>query len=118
MNLRPALQDFAQAQESVLRTHDPVRGEEGWKTMTAQAGVSRLVEELGEVLTEMFGQDDVCDFLVASLRDHVEECGIDLDFSSKNVRKEVADVANFCMFLHDVADRLSPGSQEIVDGQA
>jgi NTP pyrophosphatase (non-canonical NTP hydrolase) len=118
MNLRPALQTFAETQETVLRTHDETRGEEGWKTMTAQVGASRLCEEVGEVLTAMFGQDDVCDFLVSSLQDHVEECGINIDFEPSDAKKEVADVANFCMFLHDVADRLAAGSQEIVDGQA
>ena len=118
MTLRPALQEFAQTQETVLRTHDQDRGEEGWKTMTAQVGASRLCEELGEVLTAMFGQDDVCDFLISSLQDHVEECGIDVGFDPVHARKEVADVANFCMFLHDIADRLAPGSARLVDAQS
>lgn len=118
MNLRPALQTFAETQEAVLRTHDDARGEEGWKTMTAQVGASRLVEEVGEVLTAMFGQDDVCDFLVASIRDHVETSGINIDFDPTEMRRETADVANFCMFVHDVADRLTPGSTEVIDGEA
>ena len=118
MTLRPALQTFAETQENVLRTHDQERGEEGWKELTAQTLASRLCEEMGEVFTELFGQDDVCDFLIASLQDHVEECGINLEYSSSGTKKEVADVANFCMFLHDVADRLSRGSAEIIDGNA
>lgn len=104
--IRPELRTFAEAQEEVLRTHDGHRGKEGWKTMTAQEGASRLCEELGEVLTEMFGQDDVCDHLIANLRDHVEESAIGLDFSPAKLRREVADVGNFCMFLHDIADRI------------
>lgn len=104
--IRPELRTFAEAQEEVLRTHDGQRGKDGWKTMTAQTGASRLCEELGEVLTEMFGQDDVCDHLIASLRDHVEECAIDLNFSPTNLRREVADVGNFCMFLYDIADKI------------
>lgn len=105
--IRPELLTFAEAQEAVLRTHDDQRGKTGWKTMTAQVGASRLCEELGEVLTAMFGQDQVCDFLIASLRDHVEECGIGLDFSAGKVQQETADVANFCMFLYDIAGNLA-----------
>ena len=118
MNLRPALQTFAETQENVLRGHDHQRGEEGWKEMTAQAIASRICEEVGEIFTELFGQDDVCDFLVSSLQDHVEECGIDLDYDPKRTKKEAADVANFCMFLHDVADRLKRGSEPVIDGNA
>jgi NTP pyrophosphatase (non-canonical NTP hydrolase) len=106
MNLRPALKTFAETQEDVLRSHDASRGEEGWKDMTAQELASRMCEEFGEVITEMFGQDDVCDFLVASLRDHIETCGVDVDFNAENTRREAADVANFCMFLHDKAGSL------------
>jgi len=108
MTLRPALKTFAETQEDVLRSHDADRGKEGWKSMTAQALASRMCEEFGEVITEMFGQDDVCDFLIASLRDHVEECGIDVNFNADATRREAADVANFCMFLHDNAGNLAP----------
>jgi len=105
--IRPELKTFVEAQEDVLRSHDEQRGRDGWKTMTAQAGASRLCEELGEVLTELFGQDDVCDHLIASLRDHVEECGINPDFNPARLRRESADVGNFCMFLYDIADKIS-----------
>jgi len=105
-DIRPELKTFAEAQEDVLRSHDAQRGKDGWKTMTAQVGASRICEELGEVLTELFGQDDVCDHLIASLRDHVEESGINLDFSPGKLRREVADVANFCMFMYDIADAI------------
>lgn len=118
MTLRPALQNFCEAQEAVLRSHDETRGEEGWKEMAAQTLASRLCEEMGEVFTELFGQDDVCDFLITALQDHVEECGIDVDYDPSATKKEVADVANFCMFLHDVADRLKRGSADAVNGQA
>lgn len=104
--IRRELQTFAEAQEGVLRTHDADRGKEGWKSMTPQVGASRLCEELGEVLTELFGQDDVCDHLIASLQDHVEESGVSIDYSAIKLKREVADVANFCMFLHDIADSL------------
>ena len=73
-----------------------------------QALTSRLIEELGEVVSHLFGQDSVCDFLVASMRDHVEECGVSLDYDADTFQKELADVANFCMMLHDVAGRISP----------
>ena len=86
--------------------------------MTAQAVASRLCEEVGEVFTELFGQDDVCDFLIASLQDHVEECSIQLNYDPTQARREVADVANFCMFLHDIADRLQMKSATLVNGQA
>jgi NTP pyrophosphatase (non-canonical NTP hydrolase) len=104
--IRRELQTFVEAQEGVLRTHDAERGKEGWKDMTPQVGASRLCEELGEVLTVMFGQDDVCDHLIASLRDHVEEASIDIDYSAANLKREALDVGNFCMFLHDIADSL------------
>ena len=118
MNLRPELQTFAETQENVLRSHDGQRGESGWKSMTAQALASRMCEEFGELLTAMFGQDDVCDFLVASLQDHVEECSIDLDYSPSEAKREIADVANFCMFMHDMADRFAAGSEDLIDGQS
>ena len=108
--IRRELQTFAEAQEGVLRTHDADRGKEGWKSMSPQVAASRLCEELGEVFTELFGQDDVCDHLIASLQDHVEEAGVNLDYSPTKLKRESADVANFCMFLHDIADSINPRS--------
>jgi NTP pyrophosphatase (non-canonical NTP hydrolase) len=107
--IRRELQTFAEAQEGVLRTHDADRGKEGWKDMSPQVGASRLCEEVGEILTELFGQDDVCDHLIASLQDHVEEASISLDYSATKLKRETADVGNFCMFLHDIADSIASG---------
>ena len=106
--IRRELQTFAEAQEGVLRTHDAERGTDGWKDMSPQVGASRLCEELGEVLTELFGQDDVCDHLIASLQDHVEEGLLNLDYNADRLKREAADVANFCMFLYDIADKIGP----------
>lgn len=106
--IRRELQTFAEAQEGVLRTHDADRGRDGWKGMPPQQVASRLCEELGEVFTELFGQDDVCDHLIASLQDHVEESGINLDYDPAKLEQETADVANFCMFLYDIADSIGP----------
>lgn len=112
--MRSELREFAALQERVLRTHDDTRGA-GWKTDCAQALASRLTEELGEVISHLFGQDSVCDFLIASLRDHIEECGVSLDYRPDTLRKELADVANFCMMLHDVADRIDPAESAADD---
>jgi NTP pyrophosphatase (non-canonical NTP hydrolase) len=106
--MRSALKNFAVLQEQVLRSHDESKGEASWKTDSAQALASRLTEEFGEVLTHLFGQDPVCDFLIASLRDHVEESGVSLDYKPETMQRELADVANFCMMLHDVAGGIDP----------
>ena len=108
VEIRNELKDFAERQEKVLRIHDSLKGQDGWKGDSVQALTSRLIEELGEVVSHLFGQDSVCDFLVASMRDHVEECGVSLDYDADTFQKELADVANFCMMLHDVAGRISP----------
>lgn len=106
--MRNELKTFAVFQEEVLRGHDSAKGTASWKDNTAQALASRLAEEFGEVITHLFGQDPVCDFLIASIRDHIEECGVSLDYKPDTLRTELADVANFCMMMHDVAERFDP----------
>lgn len=106
--MRTELVEFASLQESVLRGHDNTKGTSSWKSDTAQALASRLTEEFGEVLSHLLGQDTVCDFLIASIRDHIEESAVDIDYSAETFRKELADVANFCMMLHDVAGNIDP----------
>lgn len=106
--LRNELKNFVVFQEKVLRTHDKAKGKASWKGHTAQSLTSRVAEEFGEVVSHLFGQDPVADFLVASLRDHIEECGVSLDYDPASFRRELADVANFCMMLHDIADDIDP----------
>lgn len=106
--MRSELKNFAVFQEQVLRGHDEAKGQASWKGDSAQALASRLAEEFGEVITHLFGQDPVCDFLIASIRDHIEECGVSLDYKPETLRTELADVANFCMMLHDVAGNIDP----------
>lgn len=110
--MRSELKDFAVFQEEILRGHDPSKGPNGWKNLTAQALASRLVEELGEAISHLFGNDQVLDFLIASIRDHIEESSIDIDFNPRVFRSELADVANFCMMLHDVSNRISNKKEE------
>ena len=105
--MRNELKDFADLQEAILQSHDQTKGQ-AWKTNSPQELMSRLAEEFGEVITHVFGQDPVCDFLIASIRDHIEECGVNLDYSPKVFKKELADVANFCMMLADVAPSIDP----------
>jgi NTP pyrophosphatase (non-canonical NTP hydrolase) len=108
IEMRNELKDFATLQESVLQSHDQTKGQASWRTDSPQALMSRLAEEFGEVITHIFGQDPVCDFLIASIRDHIEECGVSLDYNPETFRKELADVANFCMMLADVASKIDP----------
>lgn len=116
--MRAELAEFATLQENVLRTHDDTKGRASWKTDSPQSLLSRLAEEFGEVITHVCGQDNVCDFLIASLRDHIEECGVSLDFNPTEFRKELADVANFCMMLHDVAGTIDPTVSDTAEAQA
>jgi NTP pyrophosphatase (non-canonical NTP hydrolase) len=108
IEMRNELKSFAVLQEQVLRGHDETKGQASWRTDSPQALMSRLAEEFGEVITHAFGQDPVCDFLIASLRDHIEECGVSIDYNPETFRKELADVANFCMMLADVAPKIDP----------
>lgn len=107
-DVRSELKNFAVLQEEVLRGHDESKGAASWKNDSVQALASRLTEELGEVLSHLFGEDPVCSFLIASLRDHVEESGVSLDYNPETMRRELADVGNFCMMLHDVAGGIDP----------
>jgi NTP pyrophosphatase (non-canonical NTP hydrolase) len=116
--MRAELTEFATLQETVLRTHDDTKGRASWKTDSPKSLLSRLAEEFGEVITHAFGQDDVCDFLIASLRDHIEECGVSLDYNPDVFRRELADVANFCMMLHDVAGGIDPRHSDTAEAKA
>jgi NTP pyrophosphatase (non-canonical NTP hydrolase) len=106
--MRSELVEFVNLQESIMKGHDAKKGPNGWKADTVQALTSRLAEEFGEVLAHLFGQDPVCDHLIASIRDHIEESEVDLDYDPEKFRKELADVANFCMMLHDIAGKINP----------
>lgn len=106
--MRNELKEFVQFQESVLRAHDESKGSGGWKRSSVNVLTSRMLEEVGEVLSHLFGQDHVCDFLISSLMDHVETSAVDLDYDKGKFRAEVADVANFCMMLHDIAATIDP----------
>jgi len=117
IEMRNELKSFAVLQEQVLRGHDETKGQ-AWRTDSLQALMSRLAEEFGEVITHAFGQDPVCDFLIASLRDHIEECGVNLDYNPETFRKELADVANFCMMLADVAPKVDPRHSDTSTVQA
>lgn len=106
--MRTELAEFVALQEQVLQGHDDTKGVVGWKDNTAQALASRLTDQFGEMLSHLLGHDPVCDFLINSLRDHIEESGIDLDYDAATLRTKLADIANFCMMLHNVAGNISP----------
>jgi NTP pyrophosphatase (non-canonical NTP hydrolase) len=118
IEMRNELKTFAALQEAVLRSHDDKKGRASWKNDTPQALLSRLVEEFGEVITHLCGQDHVADFLIASLRDHIEESGVSLDYNPTEFRKELADVGNFCMMLHDVAPGIDPRHSDAHEAKA
>jgi hypothetical protein len=50
----------------------------------------------------------VCDFLINSIRDHIEESGVDVDYDATALREKLADVSNICMKLHNVAGNINP----------
>lgn len=78
MNLRPALQEFAQKMERELQKHDATRGQMGWRDESPTWLLDRLHEELVEL-------------------DMAMDSGTD-----EEVEKETIDVANFAMMLADV----------------
>lgn len=106
--IREELRTFSSLQEEVLKSHDKEKGKSGWKTISAQTLASNLIEGFGEVITNIFGQDQVCDFLLASLRDHIEESGVDMEYDFLKTQRKLADTANLCMMLHDVAEHVTP----------
>jgi len=106
--MRTELAEFADLQEQVLQTHDNAKGVVGWKENSAQALASRLADQFGEMLSTLIGHDQVCDFLIRSLQDHIEESGIDVDYDAAMLRTKLADIANFCMMLHNVAGNINP----------
>lgn len=81
MELRPAVQKFAEAMERKLRTHDKDRGEDGWQNADPESLFGRLKEETVEL--EM-----------ALRRDGRLE--------SLESQAEAVDVANFAMMIWDV----------------
>jgi hypothetical protein len=108
IDIREELRTFSSLQEEVLKSHDKKKGKSGWKTISAQTLASNLIEGFGEVITNIFGQDQVCDFLLASLRDHVEESGVDVEYDFVKTQRKLADTANMCMMLHDIAKHVTP----------
>ena len=106
--MRTELAEFVALQEEVLQVHDNTKGVVGWKENTAQALASRLTDQFGEMLAHLFGDNPVCDFLINSIRDQIEESGVDLDYDPATLRTKLADIANFCMMLHNVAGNITP----------
>lgn len=79
--MRKEIEEFGNAMEEGMASHDEERGDE-WKSMTLQ----KLNDRLGEELDELKKAD-----------------------SFKKVKKELVDVANFCMMLHN---RLNDGGNQ------
>ena len=82
---RPALAKFAEYMEDVLREND---WKCGWHGMTISRLIQRTQEELDEV-KEVSMEHIPANAIIDNL---------------KRMKKEVADVANFCMMLNDIID--------------
>jgi len=78
MNLRPAVQRFAETMEKILRENDH---KNGWEHMTNAEIFFRITQERDELLIALH---DPADF--------ARGC---------KVRAEAVDLANFCMMLFD-----------------
>jgi len=87
MKVRPAVQRFAEDMERVLRKHDKTKGVNGWEKSDCTFGflVDKFDEEVEEVVTEL----QLCGFS--------SETG--KNTYTKEVKKELVDVANICMML-------------------
>jgi NTP pyrophosphatase (non-canonical NTP hydrolase) len=100
VELRPELREFAEEMEVMLRRHDEKK--RGWELENPNWLMRRLLDELGEVIEAMnptMGADHkaVSRYLLAELM----RLTYHTTAKDKNhVRRELVDVANFCMFLH------------------
>lgn len=83
--IRAPLLRFCEQQELLLRTHDEKKGYASWKDDSFEAIQNRLKDEFFEYF------DGTTSFSTA-----VE--------SIKHNQRELLDIANFCMMLHDKYD--------------
>lgn len=79
LDLRPSLQEFVIQQESVLKEHDPEKGDASWR----KDAISDLENRLQEELDEYFNAKE-------------------LGASRQQLMRELVDVANFTMMVYDV----------------
>lgn len=100
IELRPELRAFAEEMESLLQYHDDRKS--GWEIEDPSWLFRRILDEVGEVIeaiNPMMGADSkaVIRYILGELmRMSYGTAAMD----RKLVRRELIDVANFCMFLH------------------
>ncbi len=95
MTIRPSVADFAELMESVLKEND---WKDGWQDMDLCDCLFRLSGEAAE-LREAVGRFEL------NHRHTAEELN--------RLRKEAADVANFAMFIVEIAGRYGRNSAEV-----
>ena len=91
---RPAVRRFAVLMEQALRRND---WKGGWKNEPPSWFFARLLEEAGDLVKACRSSADGNPFRPPD---------------PASVAKEAADVANFCMFIADVAGALKPEEEE------
>lgn len=87
MTLRPAVQQFAEAMEAKLRTHDANKGPDGWRGADIDDLLCLFdgeVDEMNSVLVEEDGEPD------------------------RRIAEELIDVANYAMMIWDNCTNKSP----------
>lgn len=81
--IRESLVNFVIEQEMLLRTHDPLKGADGWLDAHPLVLVAKLMSEVGELAQSILDGD-----------------------SSSKVRREAADVGNLAMMIAHKSGKL------------
>jgi len=87
--MRKEIEEFGQAMDDEMATHDDERGDE-WRELTVNFLIQRLANEYHEFLSALAAQD------------------ANRNYDKNKARKELVDTANFCMMLWH---RLSDGGE-------
>ncbi len=105
MHLRKEVRAFAELMEVQLRKHDSQRGATGWKDGNESYIAQRMMEEVGEVLTELDPEDVVCAYLMEKIAErYADRVHPVRPRHPDKLCLELADVGNLAMMLADVAD--------------
>ncbi len=93
--MRRSVRRFGEAMESVLKENDH---KDGWDSCTRAYLLSRLFDEFSEVVEVATKNDPVLEFLCRHMQSRAV---LGTSFDRESLRKELVDVANLCMMLHE-----------------
>jgi hypothetical protein len=118
MEIRREVMAFARVMEAQLRKHDEKRGATGWKDGDPCYIAHRMLEEMGEVVTEMAPEDPIGRYLLKLIEDHfTENYHLVKPRHPDKLVLELADMANLAMMLADVTcEDFCPDDDDRVEG--